>query len=62
MKLLKSLYQDADGNVWEVQKESLPKKKGEYTYWIAECQSLNKTLRESLKRDIIKKIKTIKSK
>lgn len=62
MKLLKCLYQDADSNIWEIQKESLSKKKGEYTYWIAECKSLNKCFRANLKRDILKQIKTIKTK
>ena len=58
MKLLKSLYLDSKGNVWEVQKESLPKKKGYFVYWIAECKSTNKSLRSSLKRDLKKQIET----
>lgn len=60
MKLLKSLYSDALGNVWEIQKESLPKKKGQFNFWTAECKSLNKSYRANLKRDLIKQIKTTK--
>lgn len=60
MKLLKSLYSDSNGNVWEIQKESLPKKKGQFNFWVAECLSINKSIRANLKRDLINQIKTIK--
>lgn len=60
MKLLKSLYSDSNGNVWEIQKESLPKKKGQFNFWVAECFSLNKSIRANLKRDLMNQIKTIK--
>lgn len=61
MKLLKSLYQDNNGNVWEIEKQSLPKKKGQYNYWVAESKSLNKSIRANLKREIIKQIKNHKN-
>ena len=53
MKLIRTIYTDLNGNVWEVQQEKLPKKKGVYTYWVAECKELNKCLRADLKRKII---------
>lgn len=59
MKLLKSVYTDNQGNVWEIQKQSLPKKKGQYNYWIAECHTKNLAYTEKLKRDIIKILKSI---
>jgi len=60
MRLIKSLYSDDFGNVWEIEKQSLPKKKGSYNFYLAECKSLNKCFRSNLKRDIINQIKTIK--
>lgn len=52
MKLTKSIYQDSKGNEWVIQQESLPKKKGTYTYWVGECTKLNKSFREDKKKDL----------
>jgi hypothetical protein len=52
MKLLKSIYIDSKDNVWIIQKESLPKRKGTYNYWIGECISLNIAYKESKKKDL----------
>lgn len=62
MNIIKSVYHDAHGNTWEVEKISLNNlcKRGEYVYWQGECLSLNKTVRGKLKRDVINQIKTIK--
>jgi hypothetical protein len=57
MQIIKSIYQDSNGNIWEIKRESLPKKKGEYVYWLAECKEKNICFRKNLKRDIIKEIK-----
>jgi hypothetical protein len=59
MKMLKSIYQDSKGNLWEFEKCSIPKYKGTYKYWIAECKEQDKSLKGDLKRDLIKKIKEI---
>lgn len=62
MNIIKSIYQDANGNLWEIEKMSLNNlcKRGEYVYWQGECSTLNKTVRGKLKRDVINQIKTIK--
>jgi hypothetical protein len=59
MKIIKSIYQDANGNTWEIEMVSLNKlsKKGEYVFWQGECSALNKTVRGKLKRDVINQIK-----
>lgn len=57
MKLSRSIYVDSHNNEWVVQKHSLPKKKGEYVYWIADCVDLCKSIKADKKRDIISKIK-----
>lgn len=62
MKLLKSIYEDSYGCIWEVTKFSLPKKKGYYNYWIAECKSLNIVHRGNKKKDLIKAIEEINQK
>lgn len=36
MKNIGSLYEDKKGNIWLLKQEKLPKKKGEYRFWIAE--------------------------
>lgn len=54
------MYKDDLGNIWELEKMSLPKKKGTYDFWYGECSSLNISFRENLKRDLIKKIKNHK--
>lgn len=56
MKLLKSVYEDSYGTIWEISKETLPKKKGVYTYWIAECKLFDAVLRGNKKKDLIKMI------
>ena len=58
IKVVKYTYQDSKGNLWEVEKVSLPKKKGNYNFYLAECKSLGCSFREPLKRDIIKRIKS----
>lgn len=63
MNLVKSTYQDANGNIWEIERIALKKitKRGEYIYWEAECKSLKKSVRGNLKRDVINQInQTIK--
>ncbi len=63
MRVVKSIYEDSKGKLWEVEKVSLPKlnkKKGNQSFYTAECKELNKSYRETLKREIIKKIKTYK--
>jgi hypothetical protein len=57
MKMLKSIYQDGMGNLWEFERCSIPKNKGTYNYWIAECKGQNKCIKGDLKRDLIKTIK-----
>ncbi|HLO91580.1 MAG TPA: hypothetical protein VK172_10495 [Lentimicrobium sp.] len=54
MKLTKSIYKDSKGNEWVFEKMSLPKKKGSYNYWIAECMSLNKAFRHEKKSELKK--------
>lgn len=61
MKLIKTLYKDSQGNIWEIERMSLPKKKGVYAYYLAECQTLNLSLKENLKRELIKKIKNLQN-
>jgi|688.fasta_scaffold82978_6 hypothetical protein len=57
--IIKSIYQDTEKNIWEIKRESLPKKKGQYVYWLAECKEKNISFRKNLKRDIIKEIKNL---
>ena len=57
MKKIKSIYCDSKGNEWIVQQESLPKRKGTYTYWIADCNALPKSFRADLKNQVIEQIK-----
>lgn len=54
-------YTDLLGNVWIICKESLPKKRGEYVYWIGECESLQKNFRENNKKEVILAINTFVS-
>lgn len=62
MQLKSSVYQDANGNTWVVERQSIQrvKKRGAYVYWIAECKETNQSFRETLKRKVINQIKTIK--
>jgi hypothetical protein len=57
--IIKSIYQDTEKNIWEIKRESLPKKKGQYVYWLAECKEKNICFRKNLKKDIIKEIKNL---
>ena len=56
MKLIKQIYQDKKGNIWEIEKCSLPKKRGYYTFWSADCITLNKSFRDNLKGNLLKQI------
>jgi len=56
VKLTKSMYVDRQGNEWVLYQESLPKKKGTFTYWIGECVKLNLCYRENKKKDLKKVI------
>jgi len=62
MNLLKSVYQDANGNTWVVERQSIQNinKRGAYVYWIGECTETNQSYRDTLKRKVINHIKTIK--
>lgn len=64
MAIVKTIYyyEDANGNVWEIERVVLNKltTRGQYVYWQAECKALNKSLRGTLKREVINQIKTIK--
>lgn len=64
MAIVKTIYyyEDANSNVWEIERVVLNKltTRGQYVYWQAECKSLNKSLRGTLKREVINQIKTIK--
>ena len=57
MQLVKQLYNDDNGNLWEIEKCSLPKKRGTFNFWVAECKALSKNYRENTKKDVIAKIK-----
>lgn len=59
MKKIKTVYyyEDSFGNEWLVYQETLPKKKGEFNYWIGECADLRKSFREQWKKDIMHKIR-----
>ena len=56
MKLIKTIYTDKNGNEWEVEKSVLPKKKGQYVFWIGECKKLNKCYKANKKRDLLNTI------
>ena len=60
MKLIKQFYQDDNGNIWEIESCSLPKKRGEYKFWTAECKSLSRHYREDNKKRLMIKIKNTK--
>jgi hypothetical protein len=61
MKVVSVVYEDSNGNIWDVEKVSLPKKKGVYSFYTAYCRDLHISFRENLKRDLIKKIKNHKN-
>lgn len=56
VELSKQIYLDPLGNEWVLEKVCLPKRKGEYSFWIAECEELRKSFRENLKRSVLKQI------
>jgi len=39
MQNIKSTYRDNDGDIWEIERQSLPKKKGVYIFWVGECKT-----------------------
>lgn len=57
MVLKRTVYADASGNEWEIEKSALPKRRGMYIYWIAECKKLSKCFRSDKKKDLIFQIK-----
>lgn len=61
MNIIASIYRDANGDVWEISRQTLPKKKGEYIFWVAECPKKNISLRGNLKKEVLNRIQeTIK--
>lgn len=62
MQLKSSVYQDANGNTWVVERQSIVNmnKRGAYVYWIGECKETDESYRDTLKRKVINHIKTIK--
>ena len=56
-KKAKNVFIDASSNIWLIKKESLPKKRGIYQYYIAETMDGKHHFRERLRRDILKNIK-----
>ena len=57
MQLVKQFYKDDAGNLWEIEKCSLPKKRGTFNFWVAECKALKRNYREDNKKSVIAKIK-----
>lgn len=57
MVLKRTVYADASGNEWEIEKSAVPKLRGMYVYWIAECKKLSKSFRSDKKKDLIFQIK-----
>ena len=53
MQNIKSTYRDKDGDIWEIERQSLPKKKGVYIFWVGECTAKKLSFRGSLKREVI---------
>lgn len=61
LKNVGTLYQDARGNVWLLQKQALPKRKGEFAFWTGERVVVNPigaalSYREQQKHEVINKI------
>ena len=54
MKLLRTIYIDKAGNEWVIQRNTLPKKKGVYVFWTAECAKLNLEYKENTKKELKK--------
>lgn len=62
MKLLKSVYVDDDGNIWQIKKVALTKltkKRGTYYIWDAECDTLKLGLYANKKKELLTKIKNL---
>jgi hypothetical protein len=57
MVLKRTVYADASGNEWEIEKSAVPKLRGMYVYWVAECKKLSKSFRSDKKKDLIFQIK-----
>ena len=58
MKLLKSVYSDDCGNIWQIKKVPLHNKRGTIYYqWDAECEHLKIGLYASKKKELLTKIK-----
>lgn len=57
MVLKRTVYSDASGNEWDIEKSVLPKRRGMCIYWIAECKKLSKSFRSDKKKDLIFQIK-----
>ena len=57
MKLIKGIYIDNKGNEWVIEQCSLPKKKGSYKFYVAECNAISKSFRADLKGQVIEQIK-----
>lgn len=47
---------DSQANEWVLTPCSLPKKRGEYKYWLADCYKLDKTFKADTKKELIKRI------
>lgn len=56
MVLVSQIYKDSNGNEWLIQKNSLPKKRGEFIFWTGECDALGKGYREHTKKELKKVI------
>lgn len=56
LKIVKHIYKDANGNVWEIEKVTTPKKKGVYTCWIGDCVALNVSFKRDTKKQVREQI------
>jgi predicted P-loop ATPase len=56
MKLKLTIYEDKFGNHWFIQRHSLPKKKGEYTFWTGESPKFNAEFKGNYKREVVTQI------
>jgi hypothetical protein len=62
MEIIKSIYRDSNGDIWEIKRGTLPKTRGEFVFWIGECPKKNIELRGNLKRDVIEAIQILLNK
>lgn len=51
-KELTKAFKDKVGDAWLLYPESLPKKKGEYKYWVGECLDKNYAYRGKTKKEV----------